>query len=144
MLREVYRKMSLLRIEVAAAVDMGPKAQVATALSEMNLGITMWDASHLAREVLPELSLHFSRVQVRGGEQLHHLKYVLIREDNQVLPVSEEALDNWLSENAGVQRAEQVGSAMRTLRTMVQRLSPDVQKRAFRHLRLLEQELLPS
>jgi len=144
MLRETYRKILLLRQEVVAAVDSGPKGSLAKVFKDTDVHVVMWDAVSLAREMLPEVSLHFARLQPRNEPQVHALKYVVVRTTNEVLIPTEHALDSWLMDNAGVQREMQVETAITSIRKVIDTLSPDVKKRAYRHLRLLNQELLPS
>jgi hypothetical protein len=144
MLRETYRKVQLLRQEVVAAVDSGPKGSLAKVFKDTDVHVVMWDAVSLARELLPEVSLHFARLQARNEPQVHALKYVVVRTTNEVIIPTEHALDSWLMDNAGVQREMQVETAITSIRKVIDTLSPDVKKRAYRHLRLLNQELLPS
>lgn len=136
--------MLLLQAEVVASVDAGPKAQIATALTNITVGIAMWDATSLSRELLPEISLHFSRMQARGQVPFHNLHYVLVRSTNEVVAVTEQALESWLMENAGVQRELQVETAVSSIRKVIDSLSQESKKKAYRHLRLLSQELPSS
>jgi len=144
MLRETYRKMVILRQEVVAAVDHGPKGHVASVLAGTNVQVAMWDVNSLVRELLPEVSLHSSRVQPKGEPPFHNLQYVLLRDTNEVVLANEQALESWLMDNAGVQREMQVETAITSIRKLVDSLSPESKKRAFRHLRLLNQELSSS
>jgi hypothetical protein len=140
--RSVYRKMLLLQMEVTAANDLGPRGQLADVLTGMDVEIVMWDASQLARELLPEISLHYSRIQARGESQIHILRYVVVRPDNERIKLSEQALESWLMDNVGVQREMQLESAAQSIRKAVSALKPEAQKRCRRHLTLLLKELL--
>jgi hypothetical protein len=74
----------------------------------------------------------------------HTLHYALVRSTSEVIEITEPALDSWLMDNAGVQREMQVTDAITSIRKVVTSLSPERQKRAYRHLRLLNQELQAS
>jgi len=136
--------MVLLRQEVVAALDHGPRRRLANVFKDARVKVVLWDATPLVRELLPELSLHFSRVRLKDGSQFDNLEYVLVRDTNEVLDPTETALSNWLMDNAGVQRETQLDTAIKSIRSLVINLSPDGQKRAYRHLRLLNQELMTS
>lgn len=141
MLHKAYIKMLLLRQEVAAAVDFGPREMIANLLTGFTSEIVMWDATQLARELLPEVSLHFARVAGRGEVPVHILRYVVVRPTNDRLKLSEEALEGWLKDNVGVQHEMQVEAAAQSFRNAINRLSPDGMKRGNRHLSLLVKEL---
>jgi len=142
--RDTFRKMALLRQEVVAAIDHGPRGHIASVLRDVSVSVVMWDAQSLAREILPELSLHFSRVIIKGEPVSHALHYVLVRSTNEVIDITEPALESWLLDNAGVQREMQLTTAIESIRMTIDSLSPESKKRAYRHLRLLNQELSPS
>lgn len=138
-----YSKILMLQQEVVAAVNHGPRRHLADVL-HVDGDVVMYDASHLARELLPEASLHFSRVYARGEPICHTLRYVVVRATNEVIMITESALDSWLMSNAGVQREMQLVTAIELIRKSIASLSPEQQKRAYRHLRLLNQELTAS
>jgi len=140
MSHDVFRKMLLLRQEVVASQDHGPGKHLANVLTDMAAKVIMWDASSLARELLPELSLHFSRNVARMTPPIHTLQYVVVRPDNEVIDITEQALDAWLIANAGVQREIEVGTAIQAIRKNASHLSQDARKRANRHLTLLSRE----
>jgi hypothetical protein len=142
--RKTSDKMVLLYKEVKAAIAHGPRKQLADVLLGASGLVVMWDATPIARELLPELSLHFSRMMVRGDPTLHTLHYVLVRETDEVVEITELALESWLESNVGGQRERQLSAAIELFRQAAVDLEPDGRKRAFRHIRLLNQELLPS
>jgi hypothetical protein len=141
MLHKAYIKMLLLQQEITAAVDFGPREMIANLLTGFTSEIVMWDATQLARELLPEVSLHFARVAGRGEVPVHILRYVVVRPTNDRFKLSEEALSSWLEENVGVQHEMQVETAALSFRKAIDRLSPEGRKRGNRHLSLLVKEL---
>jgi len=143
MLHEAYRKLALLAIEINASEELGPKKHLANAMSVQGVKAALWDATFIAREMLPEVSLHFRRRNA-GSEAYHDLEYVLIRDTNERIEASHSALERWLMDNAGVQRQSQVESASASIRKVIAKLEPTSQKRAFRHLGLLLKEITPS
>jgi hypothetical protein len=138
----IKEKVLLLRSEVRAAIAHGPRKQLADVLLGASGLVVMWDATQLARELLPELSLHFSRMMAKGEPMCHTLHYVLVRDLDEVIEVTEPALDSWLESNVGGQRERQLSTAIELFRQAATDLQPDGRKRAFRHIRLLNQELL--
>lgn len=138
----IKEKVLLLRSEVKAAIAHGPRKQLADVLLGASGLVVMWDATQLARELLPELSLHFSRMMAKGEPMCHTLHYVLVRELDEVIEITEPALDSWLESNVGGQRERQLSTAIELFRQAATDLQPDGRKRAFRHIRLLNQELL--
>jgi hypothetical protein len=136
--------MMLLHQEVCAAIAFGPRKQLADVLLGASGLVVMWDASQLARELLPEVSLHFSRMMAKGEPMCHTLHYVLVREKNEVVDITEPALESWLESNVGGRRERQLSAAIELFRNAAADLEPDSRKRAYRHIRLLNQELLPS
>lgn len=137
----VYLKMAMLRQEIVAAVDHGPRKSLASSLTVLDSMIVMWDATQLARELLPELSLHYSRSVPSSKSPTHTLHYVVVRRDNDVIDVTESALDSWLTTNAGVQRKMQLGTALQVVRHSIESLSQEKRKSANRHLTLLSKLL---
>jgi len=134
--------MELLALEIKGAVSFGPNGQLAAALHDPKSEVAMYDAMSLAREVGPELALHFSRIQSKSGLQYHVLRYVTIRMSGEFVLATEEAVTSWLSSNGGVRHEMQVRSAIELLRNQVASIqSPESKKRALRHLRLINQEL---
>lgn len=142
--RKLEEKVMLLRSEVRATIAHGPRKQLADVLLGANGLVVMWDASQLARELLPEISLHFSRMMAKGEPMCHTLHYALVRKTGEVIQITEPALDSWLESNVGGQREMQLSAAIELFRQAATDLQPDGRKRAFRHIRLLNQELLPS
>lgn len=138
----IKEKVLLLRSEVKAAIAHGPRKQLADVLLGASGLVVMWDATQLARELLPELSLHFSRMMAKGEPMCHTLHYVLVRDLDEVIEITEPALDSWLESNVGGQRERQLSAAIELFRQAATDLQPDGRKRAFRHIRLLNQELL--
>lgn len=142
MLREARRKMELLALEIEGAVLHGPTGQLASGLHNPKSEVAMFDAVSLAREVSPELALHYSRFQSKTGAQYHVLRYVTIRMTGEYVPATKEAVNSWLSSNGGVRHEMQVRSAIELLRNQVASLQSQSSKtRAVRHLRLINQEL---
>lgn len=138
----IKEKVLLLRSEVKAAIAHGPRKQLADVLLGASGLVVMWDATQLARELLPELSLHFSKMMAKGEPMCHTLHYVLVRDLDEVIEITEPALDSWLESNVGGQRERQLSAAIELFRQAATDLQPDGRKRAFRHIRLLNQELL--
>jgi len=142
--RKIGEKVALLLLEVKAAIAHGPRKQLADVLLGASGLVVMWDASQLARELLPEVSLHYSRMMAKGEPMCHTLHYALVRETSEVIDITEPALESWLKSNVGGQRERQLSAAIELFRQAATDLEPDGRKRAFRHIRLLNQELLPS
>jgi hypothetical protein len=142
MLRESRRKMELLALEIEGAILHGPNGQLASALHNPTSEVAFYDAVGLAREVQPELALHYSRIQNKTGVQYHVLRYVTIRMSGEFIPATKDAVSSWLRSNGGVRHEMQVRSAIELLRNQVGALQSQSSKtRALRHLRLINQEL---
>lgn len=146
MLPNPARKIEILLLEVIAARYHGPTGRVAGALSSDTDQVTLWDATPLVREMLPEISLHAERVSERGHSQLFKLQYILIRETGEVVKVTESALSCWIKENTIEGVEMQVGSAIQSIRESgeLRNLTQGSRNKVTKYLKWLESEFKRS
>lgn len=138
--------MRLLLEEVVAAKYHGPTGRVAGVLNSDMDKVTLWDATPLIRELLPELSLHVERVSERGHSQLSRLHYVLIRGTGEVVKVTESALSLWIKDNTVASGEMQVGSAISSIRASseLKNLTQGSRNKVTKYLKWLESEFKQS
>lgn len=103
-------KMLRLRAEAEAARSLGPGSVLGkdAPWAGDNI-IRMYDASRLARELAPEVQLHYSVVAANGG-RLHTLEYIVLPEPGVFFRATMQSIYDWLdhcSEHVGGTKVEE-------------------------------------
>lgn len=134
--------MEVLIAEIKASTLHGPRAHIADAFQHSEGMVVMWNALPLRSELMPEISLHFSVIRDGNGSPIHNLRYILLRETGESIPVTLPALMDWQVARGAEPRTRTLDGALEAIRSVASSLSQDEKKEVNRLLKVVRRKLL--
>lgn len=131
-------KLKLLLKEMKAADELGPGGRKATGSSLTSGRTRVFNAQGLANELRPEISLHYSVIG-KYSDVTHQLEYLLLREEDTVMPATQAAVHEWLIANPS-DMGQEVDSNLKAIRRYAGLLEPEARKRVMRHQVMISKE----